>query len=343
MRTPPGEAFSRACIPISQREREGEKKSRRVPRLGEAHAHFAQPPVIHWVWAQVLAILPWEGRLDIRVTRLSPPRRENGAFRGFRGLALQSKRAVDCSLAMLEIEENLQAAFKKLRVDAEGSTATLPANESTSLRPLVRTIDETKPKNVGASKESWHCCLRKPLKGTARTRRRRSKSPILHPPKFIHCSPQTPSCSQPTSKNSTNPSEISSGTDMPAPKVEQSSHLLHDVDPRQNSAELSCASTVETLKNKPEGGAISLPTALLKATDLADFRSLSEQAPERTMHVQDNCQVLPSRTPSSCLRSCSEQARANVDDVTIEDLSGYMENFLYIPKKMSHMAEMMYT
>ncbi|XP_060086850.1 oxidative stress-responsive serine-rich protein 1-like [Heteronotia binoei] len=283
---------------------------------------------------------------------------------------------------MLEIEENLQAAFKKLRVDAEGSTATLPLNESASLRPLVRTTDETKPKNMGASKESWHCCLRKPLRGTARTRRRRSKSPILHPPKFIHCNTQTSSCSQPASKNSTKPSESSSGTDMPASKefskIEQSGHLLNEVDPRPDGVEESGAPTVETLKNKPEGGAVSLPTTILKVTDLADFQSLSDQskgnlcactdktcqcqqwqdmkvymfsdlqsslpsAPERTTHVQDNLQALPSRTPSSSLRSCSEQARANVDDVTIEDLSGYMEYFLHIPKKMSHMAEMMYT
>lgn len=42
--------------------------------------------------------------------------------------------------------------------------------------------------------------------------------------------------------------------------------------------------------------------------------------------------------PAGSSRSCSSEA-----DVTIEDLSGYMEFYLHFPKKMSRMAEMMYT
>lgn len=37
------------------------------------------------------------------------------------------------------------------------STASLSVGEGTSPRPLVRTVaDETKPKNVCTSKETWH-------------------------------------------------------------------------------------------------------------------------------------------------------------------------------------------
>ncbi|GIY79152.1 oxidative stress-responsive protein 1 [Caerostris darwini] len=34
-------------------------------------------------------------------------------------------------------------------------------------------------------------------------------------------------------------------------------------------------------------------------------------------------------------------AQDHSDDITVDELAGYFENFVYIPKKMSHMAEMM--
>jgi len=43
--------------------------------------------------------------------------------------------------------------------------------------------------------------------------------------------------------------------------------------------------------------------------------------------------------------SCSQQALMETvnDDITINELASYLDEYVYIPKKMSQMAEMMYT
>ncbi|NXT28383.1 OSER1 protein, partial [Syrrhaptes paradoxus] len=282
-------------------------------------------------------------------------------------------------------EESLQTAFKKLRVDTAGS-ASLSVGEGTSPRVLVRTVaDETKPKNVCTSKETWHGSMKKPSRGVVRTqRRRRSKSPILHPPKFIHCSTKSHStCSQLAHKSQIDAPDDSSGFGRPVPReacAHERCSIAPDVGQKGADVESLGASVTqlasENSQNSP--AAVSLVSkASLKASELSDFQSMSKLnvnkpcacadkacrckrwqdmevykfsglqntlplEPDRTVS-EDHSQMLSSRTLSSSPRSCSEQARAFVDDVTIEDLSGYMEYYLYIPKKMSHMAEMMYT
>ncbi|NXO60497.1 OSER1 protein, partial [Aramus guarauna] len=285
-------------------------------------------------------------------------------------------------------EESLQTAFKKLRVDTAGSTASLSVGEGTNPRALVRTVaEETKPKNVCSSKETWHGSMKKPPRGVVRTqRRRRSKSPILHPPKFIHCSTKSHStCNQLMHKSQIDAQDDNSGFGMPAPKepcAHEQCSIASDVGQKGTDVESLGGSVTRLVsENRQESSpaAVSLVSkASLKTVELSDFQSMSRlntnkpcacadkacqckrwqdmevykfsglqntlpMAPDRRTVSEDHSQSLSSRTPSSSPRSCSEQARAFVDDVTIEDLSGYMEYYLYIPKKMSHMAEMMYT
>ncbi|XP_054429695.1 oxidative stress-responsive serine-rich protein 1 [Pteronotus mesoamericanus] len=282
-------------------------------------------------------------------------------------------------------EESLQTAFKKLRVDASGSTASLSVGEGPSVRASVRTAaDDTKLKTTCASKDSWHGSTRKSSRGAMRTqRRRRSKSPVLHPPKFIHCSTiASSSSSQLKHKSQTDSADGSSGLGISTPKdfsagecsPLDTNHTGAVVEPLRTSVpRLPSESTKEDSSEATQASQASL-----KANDLSDFQSVSKLnqgqpcaclgkecqckrwhdmevysfsglqnvpplAPERRSTLEDYSQSLHTRTLSGSPRSCSEQARVYVDDVTIEDLSGYLEYYLYIPKKMSHMAEMMYT
>ncbi|XP_019968190.2 oxidative stress-responsive serine-rich protein 1 isoform X2 [Paralichthys olivaceus] len=93
-------------------------------------------------------------------------------------------------------EETLQTAFKKLRVDAESALGAVSVSEALAPRATARPCLDTggaKPK-LSCPKDNWHGCMRKTSRGASRTqRRRRSKSPILHPPKFTYCSTATAS------------------------------------------------------------------------------------------------------------------------------------------------------
>ncbi|XP_077459470.1 oxidative stress-responsive serine-rich protein 1 [Stigmatopora argus] len=195
-------------------------------------------------------------------------------------------------------DEVLQTAFKKLRVDA-GSALTVPGGGSESL-PAVAARDTSKSKH-GTSKDNWHGCVRKTARGAGRTpRRRRSESPVLHPPKFTYSEP--------------GPAPAS-----PAPAPDGG--LGAD-------------------GGEPEGraGARGRHFGLLSERCDAAAGARRQAVPERRGGAPSSGCGAPASP-----RSCSSQALASVDDVTMDDLAGYMEFYLYIPKKMSHMAEMMYT
>ncbi|KAM4692402.1 oxidative stress-responsive serine-rich protein 1 [Rhinophrynus dorsalis] len=280
-------------------------------------------------------------------------------------------------------EENLQSAFKKLRVDADGCTTSLCAADGCTTRASIRpSLEDTKPKVLGSLKESWHGSTRKTTRGTARTpRRRRSKSPVLHPPKFTHCSTKTSASSSQLKHKSLCDSQDVGNAIGSSVACGSSSTTLDTSRYRRFCLEPSGASASEnpseTIKEKSPIALVS--GASLSAGNTSDFQSVSKLNTAakctcngkecqckhwQNMEVysfsglrdmltecekEDYNQSLQNRTQpsgtgtSGSPRSCSEQARASVDDVTIEDLAGYMEYYLYIPKKMSHMAEMMYT
>ncbi|KAG9277698.1 oxidative stress-responsive serine-rich protein 1 [Astyanax mexicanus] len=303
-------------------------------------------------------------------------------------------------------EETLQTAFKKLRVDAESSGTTVHVCEALASRkgPRIST-DGGKPK-ITSPKENWLGCTRKSPRGLVRSqRRRRSKSPILHPPKFTYCSSKMSTPPVHLKHKSTPELETSgaslgilakkellpsgpcsvfgvAGYDTPVTVAleKRSSPLLRTGTPSDDES----SSEGGSCPGKECSQALSEETGAA-ATVLSDFKSLCElQENAHCSCCQGECQCsawqgvevysftglrdvisecerkLPgppdvtqnSRTgsnsgavpgASTSPRSCSEQARVYVDDITIEDLSGYMEYYLYIPKKMSHMAEMMYT
>uniref|UniRef100_A0A8D8T1Y4 Oxidative stress-responsive serine-rich protein 1 n=1 Tax=Cacopsylla melanoneura TaxID=428564 RepID=A0A8D8T1Y4_9HEMI len=103
------------------------------------------------------------------------------------------------------------------------------------------------------------------------------------------------------------------------------------------------------------------PLIVSPDTILHNISSISLQ--EDPTHPSSVCPSTPSSTPllpPSCdktsstaqtspvtaansTQSCSLQARAGYDDTSMSELASYFDVYCHIPKKMSHMAEMMYT
>ncbi|KAL0191687.1 hypothetical protein M9458_014385, partial [Cirrhinus mrigala] len=191
-------------------------------------------------------------------------------------------------------------------------------------------------------------------------RRRRSKSPILHPPKFTYCSKMSPPPAHLKHKTPPEPDDsgaVKNEVAFSAPcstvfgVVGYETHLpprmpSDDESAPENRPALGCGpgsqeagegnavpSDFQTLARVGSGNA-----SVYSFTGLRDVISECERKLPNPQDSSPNSRT--SNGTSSSPRSCSEQARAYVDDITIEDLSGYMEYYLYIPKKMSHMAEM---
>ncbi|XP_067936734.1 oxidative stress-responsive serine-rich protein 1-like [Watersipora subatra] len=72
-------------------------------------------------------------------------------------------------------------------------------------------------------------------------------------------------------------------------------------------------------------------------TELSSTLRLTAPERETVRHSDNNPADL------RIARSCSQQAALNEIDFTAEELASYFEELVYIPKKMSEMAEMMYT
>lgn len=72
--------------------------------------------------------------------------------------------------------------------------------------------------------------------------------------------------------------------------------------------------------------------------------------PQRLDYEDEASGELPSPTTAnaaaqdkSTSTTCAQQARKEYNDISVDDLAGYLEDSIVFPKKMSYMAEMMYT
>ena len=66
-------------------------------------------------------------------------------------------------------------------------------------------------------------------------------------------------------------------------------------------------------------------------------------SPRRSARRRRAVTAPPEQTPVESAAQPPRGCRAQANDVTVDELAGYLENALFIPRPMSSMAEMMYT
>jgi hypothetical protein len=77
-----------------------------------------------------------------------------------------------------------------------------------------------------------------------------------------------------------------------------------------------------------------------KVYDTESFKHINGSVGKRK---RERCRSCDQRLPvAGAGVSCGQEARM-YSDVTVEDLAGYLDDTTFFPKRMSHMAEMMYT
>ncbi|XP_057330054.1 uncharacterized protein LOC130670634 [Microplitis mediator] len=121
---------------------------------------------------------------------------------------------------------------------------------------------------------------------------------------------------------------------------------------RASSFQRARSNTMPSLKRPGPGpgggdaGAVNtVAAAAAAAAAAASTISNNINATANIPGYNNNEGVYSSNAGQSSTNTCSVQARMSPPsscDVTIDELASYFEEFVHIPKKMSHMAEMMY-
>ncbi|XP_071451089.1 uncharacterized protein [Hetaerina americana] len=106
----------------------------------------------------------------------------------------------------------------------------------------------------------------------------------------------------------------------------------------------SAGPPIKPLSDDEDSRELSKVSEILENTSLTSGLSAGGALPPA---ATTTTAAAASSSVASSSTSCSQQARmspsAPLTDITINELAGYFDTFVHIPKKMSQMAEMMYT